>query len=422
MTNKFLKMFAGIALSAVCVVGVSACGSTSDDTSTDTDDGTLTTETGLTGTTAATVNGVEISEDKITKYINNIRINYGYDDDSDWADYLSAIGYTPEELRETILDNYIEEEITKQYASEMDVSTDDEEITSYVDQMKEQYSSDEAWESALTSSGYDDEDAYRSDLEYLILNKKLGEKFEEQAEEELTDDVLLESAGDYLSTYDGAKRSSHILFSSDDEETAQQVLDELNAGTITFEDAAAQYSTDSSGSDGGDVGWDCDNTFVDEYQAGLDELSAGQMSGLVQSDYGYHIILCTEEFTAPEELTSLDQIPDSILESIRSDVSQSNADTLLSDWLENKRDEADVVINDMPEGLPYDVEITEDDDESDDELSDSDTDVVLEDDVSSTDEDSSVEVDGEDIEISTSDASADADATVDEAEVEAEAE
>ena len=67
----------------------------------------------------------------------------------------------------------------------------------------------------------------------------------------------------YDTTYDGAKRSSHILFDSGDEATAREVLDKLNAGELDFAEAAKEYSKDGSASDGGDVGWDKTSSFVE---------------------------------------------------------------------------------------------------------------------------------------------------------------
>jgi foldase protein PrsA len=377
---------------------MSACSS---DSSSSSDE--LTTDTGLTGGVAATVNGVEIPEDKITKYVNNLRINYSLTDDDTWASYLSMYGYTPETLRDNILTTYINQELTKQYADEKGVTTDDDEITTYLNKVKDQYSSDEAWESALETSGYEDEQAYRDDLEYLILNKKLGDVFDEEADVELTDEQLLEEAQSSISSYDGSKRSSHILFSSDDAELAQQVLDQLKSGEITFEDAVAQYSTDtSSAANGGDVGWDSVNTFVTAYQTGLDGLAVGEMSDLVESDYGYHIIVCTDEYNAPDELTSLDGIPDDILADIKTTATSTDSSTLLSDWLSEKKEEADVVINDMPENVPYNVDMDESEDEE--EATDEEAETEMIDDVAA--EEQEVTEDAVEVE-------ADADATVD---------
>ncbi len=48
-----------------------------------------------------------------------------------------------------------------------------------------------------------------------------------------TDEVLLQYAQMYATYYNGAKKSSHILFNSDDEATAQEVLDKINSESST---------------------------------------------------------------------------------------------------------------------------------------------------------------------------------------------
>ena len=93
----------------------------------------------------------------------------------------------------------------------------------------------------------------------------------------------------------------------DDQATAQEVLDKINSGELDFADAAQQYSQDEgSKADGGNVGWDKLTSFVDEYQTALDGLEKDQVSALVTSTYGIHIIKCTDVFTAPDEVTSID--------------------------------------------------------------------------------------------------------------------
>ena len=54
----------------------------------------------LTGGVAATVNGVNITEDTITKQVMSTRSALGYDSDEDWAQYLVDNDITPEEYRE----------------------------------------------------------------------------------------------------------------------------------------------------------------------------------------------------------------------------------------------------------------------------------------------------------------------------------
>ena len=109
-----------------------------------------------------------------------------------------------------------------------------------------------------------------------------------------------------------------FCFASDDQAAAQEVLDKINSGELDFADAAQQYSQDEGyKADGGNVGWDKLTSFVDEYQTALDGLEKDQVSALVTSTYGIHIIKCTDVFTAPDEVTSIDQIPSEFSDSIK---------------------------------------------------------------------------------------------------------
>jgi peptidyl-prolyl cis-trans isomerase C len=104
------------------------------------------------------------------------------------------------------------------------------------------------------------------------------------------------------------KRAAHILFKATDKAEAQKVLADLKAGTITFADAAKKYSTDTqTASKGGDLGWPGTTSYVPEFQAALDKLKKGEMTAaLVQSTYGYHIILVTD--TRPAKQQSLAEV------------------------------------------------------------------------------------------------------------------
>lgn len=330
-------------LAAACVFGIAACSSSTSS------------EQSWTGGVAATVNGTEIAEDDVTAQIQNMRTSYGMEDDAAWGQALAEQGTTPEEMRQNVIDSYVDEELQKQGAEERGVTVEDSEIDGYVDSMKGNFGSDEEWQQALQGAGFEDENAYREQLRDALLLQKLYESFEGDGP---TDEEVVAYAKENM-TFDVAKRSSHILFEVDDQEAAQSVLDQINAGTLDFAEAAKQYSTDSSGESGGDVGWDALTTFVTEYQTALDGLSVGQVSGLVESEYGYHIIKCTEEFAPPAELTSVDQLPQDIADNYRESVKSEKANEAYQTWFDEYKAAADIVINDMPEGLPYAVDMSQ---------------------------------------------------------------
>ncbi|NGM17619.1 peptidylprolyl isomerase [Eggerthellaceae bacterium zg-893] len=352
---RIVRTAVSVGLSVMCACALAAC---SGEEST----GDAQTPPSYTGGVAATVNGVEIQEDTVTEYIENLRAQYGLTDEDSWGSYLSMTGMTPETLREDVIDSYVSEELVKEAVKEQNITVDDETVQGYVDKMAANYESDEAWQAALEKVGMT-EDEYRAEIRERLESKAFMETF--APEEEATDEELLEFAQSYAVSNDGAKRSSMILFAADDEATAQEVLDKINAGDLDFDKAAEEYSTDPESKD---QGWDKTGSLSPEYQSALDELEKDQVSGLVNTDLGIQIIKCTEVYTAPKttgedgketvEITSLDQLPEEWIEDMKEQVKEQKTNEAYQAWLEEEKKEADIVINPMPEGLPYNVDMS----------------------------------------------------------------
>ncbi|EGA69717.1 peptidyl-prolyl cis-trans isomerase D [Vibrio sinaloensis DSM 21326] len=91
------------------------------------------------------------------------------------------------------------------------------------------------------------------------------------------------------------RRVSHILVEGDDQAKAQAILDELNAGA-DFATLAEEKSDDfGSASEGGSLGWierDVMDPAFEEAAFGLNNV--GEVTELVKSDFGYHIIKLDE--------------------------------------------------------------------------------------------------------------------------------
>lgn len=345
---------AGITLAAALIAALALVGCNSNVTA-----ASSSSVEGLTGGVAATVNGNEIMEDEVTTLIQSWRSANGLSDQDTWGNYLVSINDDPVMFREEIIDLFISQKLVAQACEERGIEVTDEELDESVANMRANYESDEAWEEALAQAGTTEEE-YRENVKNSMLEQRLQDAIAEEADTTVTEEDMLEAAQMYATYIDGSRRSSHILFSLDDEETAKQVLEQLKNGEIEFEDAVSEYSIDTaSAAEGGDVGWDMINSFVTEYSEGLSALDAGEMSDLVESQYGYHIIKCTEIYTAPEDgVTSLDQVPDDLVEIITSELESGAQTTAISEWYSEYKEAADIVINDMPEGLPYDVDMS----------------------------------------------------------------
>lgn len=340
--GALLRKISVVGVSAACCIALVGCGGTN---------------YGYTGGVAATVNGAEIQEDTITKYIQDFRTSSDLTSDDDWGNWMKENSFDPATVRDQVIDYYVENELKKQACDEKGITVEQSQVDDEINNMKANYDSDDAWKQALSSAGLT-EDQYRESVEAGLLDKALEDAVAGDAAT-ADDSKVLDMLNTYYTMFNGAKKSSHILFASGDTEKAQEVLDQINAGTLDFAEAAKQYSTDTaSAADGGNVGWDAINSFVTDYTDALDGLSVGQVSGLVTSDYGIHIIKCTDEFTCDGKATSLSAYPQEFVDYISNIVKDQSKSTAYSNWSNDYKAQADIQNNDMPENVPYNLDMT----------------------------------------------------------------
>ncbi|MFN9773069.1 MAG: peptidylprolyl isomerase [Burkholderiales bacterium] len=76
-----------------------------------------------------------------------------------------------------------------------------------------------------------------------------------------------------------------------------EIRERIEAGTVTFEEMARQYSGDGSASQGGDLGWIYPGDTVPEFERAMDALPPGRIAGPVQTPFGYHLIRVDERRT-----------------------------------------------------------------------------------------------------------------------------
>jgi foldase protein PrsA len=125
----------------------------------------------------------------------------------------------------------------------------------------------------------------------VVKNQLLGQKLEAKLRDETkpTEADLMKSFQEY--------KTRHILIKTDtrseDEakRRAEEVLNKVKAGDA-FDGLAKKYSEDPGSKDkGGDLGWVSQKTgFVPEFKEALLKLNKGEVSPLVKTSYGYHII------------------------------------------------------------------------------------------------------------------------------------
>ncbi len=159
-------------------------------------------------------------------------------------------------------------------------------------------------------SGLDQEEAFISELE----NLKEG-LLKQYALDRMLENVEI-SEGEILDFYNNNKvnfikqesvKASHILVENLDQ--ANEVLKEINEG-LSFEEAARKYSTCPSKEDGGNLGEFTKGQMVPEFEDAAFTLDLEIVSEPVKSQFGYHIIKVLEK--NPIGMYSFDEVKNSI--------------------------------------------------------------------------------------------------------------
>ena len=134
-------------------------------------------------------------------------------------------------------------------------------------------------------------------------------------------------------------RARHILIKTSEltsESEARNRLAEIKRRIEGGADFAAQaklYSEDGSAAQGGDLGWVSPGVFVAEFERAMNALKAGQISDLVQTEFGWHLIQVMERRNADVSVEQKKQQASTAIRSFKSDEAYQ-------EWLRQLRDRA----------------------------------------------------------------------------------
>ncbi len=148
---------------------------------------------------------------------------------------------------------------------------------------------------------YDENDALyllpeSASIEYIEINRDdVANTIE--ISEEILNEYYLESQSRYMQ--DEQRQARHILILSGDdaaaaEAKAQDLIARIQAGE-SFEELAAEHSGDgTTASQGGDLGVRTRTQLSDELGSAVFTMAAGELSGPIKSEFGFHIVRLDE--------------------------------------------------------------------------------------------------------------------------------
>lgn len=280
---------------------------------------------------AATVNDEDIMKSELDEQVEKLQEQYpqmfeGPDAEARLLDF-----------QQRLLDNLINSVLISQAAEEMGIEISDSDVDAELDQLRAGFQDDAAFEDALAQAGMTLE-TLETQVRDQLLTEALLEQITSDSEVTEEDIAAYYEANSAQFAEQAAVHASHILFDPEDKELAQQVLDEINNGA-SFEQLAEEHSKDSvSAANGGDLGWPT-TPYVPEFQAAAEALEIGEVSDLVESTFGWHIILLND--SRDEREKDLDEVRDQIEEILKQ---QTSADAYQV-FLDDLKGEATIVIH-----------------------------------------------------------------------------
>lgn len=230
--------------------------------------------------------------------------------------------------------------LNKVYETDTDMKT---KIESQITALKDQFGSD--FEDAI--SYYYGVSTEKQLYNYIETAYKRELAIKDYAETQIDEEDIEKY---YEEKAIGDIKASHILIKSDatDDmtdkekeeaeekalETAKEIIKKLNKGE-KFEDLAEEYSDDSSASDGGNVGYFNRGDMVSEFEEAAIELKVDEYTKEpVKSQYGYHIILKTDQKDKPKLEEIKDEIKDTLVNELIANT--QNIQAFSMEWLREK--------------------------------------------------------------------------------------
>lgn len=243
----------------------------------------------------ARVNGVPIMSDRLDVAINALLP-------------LSSFhqNVTPEkraEVRKTALQNLIDEELKYQEAQRLKLRVTDQELDAAIERVVKRYGSRRTFDDAMKKAGARLDELERSIKRMQMIVKayehEVGSKCtvaEKEAQAFYEKDpgrfLMPEQLHVYMITV-GVDPAGTKDDWAKGRATAEDIIRQLSEGG-SFEELARKISSDPSKDKGGDLGFVHRGRMGEEFENAMAEMRPGQVSGIIQTIYGFHIMRLSE--------------------------------------------------------------------------------------------------------------------------------
>lgn len=229
----------------------------------------------------------------------------------------------------SIVDTLITNKVIEQEAEKQGVKISADAIEEELDAFIESYGGEESFNAALEQSGIS-LDNFKYDIEIYLMTKELMSPDIKVTEEDM-ETYFAENKAEFAQAEE--VQASHILV--EDEATAKEVLEKVNAGE-DFAELAKEYSTDGTAENGGDLGFFGTGQMVEPFEKAAFALEIGEVSDIVETEYGFHIIKVTDKQEAKEAVFADHK------EEIKEILIEEEMNANYATWLEELKESYDI--------------------------------------------------------------------------------
>jgi peptidyl-prolyl cis-trans isomerase C len=252
----------------------------------------------------ARVNGEDVTRADLERLIKNME--------------LSSRQKVPAERRDEILRRFLDQLITytllRQESKARNIEVTGAEVDARIAGMRKQFPDEAKFQQALSERGMTVERLQADSRVDMVIEKMM--RAEAANLPAVTDDEARAFYQKNSKNFQQPEtvRASHILFltkSADDaakkqlRTQAESVLSQAKSGT-DFAQLARDHSKDGSASQGGDLGFFPRGRMVPPFEQAAFALQVGEISGIVESQFGYHIIKLTDR--RPASTATFEQV------------------------------------------------------------------------------------------------------------------
>ena len=300
-----MKKLITLAISILMMISVTACSGSSN--------------------VVATVDKTEITKDEYQKMLNISKITaesqYGKEI---WDQEVSEGVKFRDQMKDSILEQLVGTEVIYSQAKKDNLVPTEKEVKKSVDEIKKNIESNEDYKKQLDEIGIDD--TFLSDQEKKSIalqryqeafykNAKVTEsdlkKYYDSHKEEFNKDQV-EASHILIKTVDDANKELTKAKKEAAKKKAEEVLKKVKDGG-DFAKLAKEYSQDSSAESGGSLGFFSKGDMVEPFEKSAFSLKVGEISDIVETQYGYHIIKVTNK---KKDVTSFEDAKDTMKQSI----------------------------------------------------------------------------------------------------------